>query len=146
LNKIPARKVSFLLPQNVWQSVEELALRRHISPSELIRQFITKELSVEATKADMDEIRSHIRAELEGYLQPQIERLVKIMVKTGISASAGYYLTAKALSSFVPAHLQTEFEVALMESKKLGIAHMRVTDAKLAEYMAENEQRLNRKV
>lgn len=146
MSKAPARKISFLLPQDVWQSVEELALRRHISTSELIRQFIGKGLSVEATKADMDEIRSHIRAELEGYLQPQIERLVKIIVKTGISASAGYYLTAKALSDFVPTHLQTEYETALMESKKLGIAHMRVTDARLAEYMAENEQLLNRKV
>lgn len=102
---------------DTFSSLEELSAKRQITPSELIRQYINKGLSVDATIADMDNIRSHIRAELESYLKPQVDRIIKCVIKGGISSSASYYLNAKALAEFIPAHLQVEYENALMERR-----------------------------
>ncbi len=140
------KKVSFLLPMNTFNSIEELSAKRLITPSELIREYINKGLSVDATLADLDNIRSNIRAELESYLKPQVERIIKCVIKGGIASSAGYYLNAKAISCFVPEHLQSEYESALMESKKLGVAHMQVRDRKVDEFMKESEDKLDKKI
>ena len=146
MSKLETKKVSFLLPMNTFVSLEELSAKRQITPSELIREYINKGLSVDATLADMDNIRSHIRAELESYLKPQVERIIKCVIKGGIASSAGYYLNAKAISRLVPSHLQSEYESALMESKKLGVAHMQVRDRKVDEFMRESEDKLNAKI
>ncbi len=146
MNKLETKKVSFLLPMNTFIAVEELSAKRLITPSELIREYINKGLSVDATLADLDNIRSNIRAELVSYLKPQVERIIKCVIKGGIASSAGYYLNAKAISSFVPSHLQSEYESALMESKKLGVAHMQVRDRKVDEFMKESEDKLDRKL
>lgn len=140
------RKVSIRMMNDTYLALEELAASRRITPSELIRQYIDKGLSVDATLADMDNIRSHIRAELESYLKPQVDRIIKCVIKGGITSSAGYFLTAKALASFVPPHLQVEYESALMESKKLGIAHMQVKDKKVEDFMKKSEKKLDSKI
>ena len=144
--KLETKKVSFLLPMNTFIAVEELSAKRLVTPSELIREYINKGLSVDATLADLDNIRSNIRAELESYLKPQVERIIKCVIKGGIASSAGYYLNAKAISSFVPSHMQSEYESALMESKKLGVAHMQVRDRRVDEFMKESEDKLDNKI
>lgn len=140
------RKISVRILSDTYASLEALATSRRITPSELIREYIDKGLSVEATLADMDNIRAHIRAELESYLRPQVDRIIKCVVKGGITSSAGYFLTAKALADFVPPELQVEYEDALLESKKLGIAHMQVKDNKVEEFMRQSEKNLDNKI
>ncbi len=140
------RKISVRILSDTYASLEALAASRQITPSELIREYIDKGLSVEATLADMDNIRAHIRAELESYLRPQVDRIIKCVVKGGIASSAGYFLTAKALADFVPPELQVEYEDALLESKKLGIAHMQVKDNRVEEFMMQSEKNLDNKI
>ena len=140
------RKISVRILSDTYASLEALAASRQITPSELIREYIDKGLSVDATLADMDNIRAHIRAELESYLRPQVDRIIKCVVKGGIVSSAGYFLTAKALADFVPPEFQVEYEDALLESKKLGIAHMQVKDSKVEEFMTQSEKNLDNKI
>ncbi len=146
MSKKEIKKVSFLLSMNTYKSLEQLSAKRQITPSELIRNYIDKGLSVDATLADIDNIRSHIRAELESYLKPQVDRIIKCVIKGGISSAASYYLNAKALADFVPHHMKVEFENALMESKKLAVAHMQVRDKRIDEFMTESEKKLNKKI
>ncbi len=146
MNNKETKKVSFLLPMDTYTSLEELSAKRLTTPSELIRDYINKGLSVDATLADMNNIRSQLRAELESYLKPQVERIVKCVIKGGITSSAGYYLTAKVIASYVPPHMRTEYESALIESKKLGVAHMKVKDNKVEEFMEESREKLDNKI
>ncbi|MCK5128515.1 MAG: hypothetical protein KAQ68_01575 [Clostridiales bacterium] len=139
MNNSERHRMSFWIMDNTHKQLKKLADRKMISTSELVRQMITKSLSIQATKDDMDEIRSNIRAELESYLKPQVNRIIKCVIKGGIASSAGYYLNAKAISSFVPDYMQEDYEVALRESKKLGVAHMQVRDRKVDELMEEKE-------
>ncbi len=129
--------MSFWIKDDTHKQLKKLADREMISTSELIRQMIDKSLSVQAMKDDMDYIRSNIRAELESYLKPQVNRIIKCVIKGGITSSAGYYLTAKTLAAFVPPHLRNEYETSLIESKKLGVAHMQVKDNKVVEFVEE---------
>lgn len=130
----------------MYDSISSYSIKKSISISEAVRQLISKSLILEKTTEDMDFIRSNIRAELESYLRPQVERIIKCVIKGGIASSAGYYLSAKAISDFVPEHRQAEYESALMESKKLGVAHMQVRDRKVEEFMAESEEKLDNKI
>lgn len=139
MNNLNRHRMSFWIKEETHEQLKKLADRQQINTSELLRQMITKSLSLQATKDDMDEIRSNIRAELESYLKPQVDRIIKCVIKGGIASSAGYYLNAKTISSFVPEYMQEEYETALIESKKLGVAHMQVRDRKVDDLMEEKE-------
>lgn len=143
---IEQERLNLRVPKSMYESINAFSINKGISVSEASRKLISKALIMEKTKEDMDFIRSNIRAELENYLKPQVERIIKCVIKGGIASSAGYYLNAKAISSFVPEHLQAEYESALMESKKLGVAHMQVRDRKVDEFMAESEEKLDKKI
>lgn len=146
IKKLERKRLNLRVTEAMYDALEKLSAKQGITISEQIRLFINKGLSIEATQSEIDDIRSHIRAELESYLKPQVDRIIKCVVKGGISSSASYYLNAKALAEFVPAHLQVEYENALMESKKLGIAHMQVRDRKVDEFMTESESKLEKKM
>ncbi len=139
-------RLNVRVTKDMYNSINAFAISKGISISEASRQLLSKSLTLEKTKEDMDFIRSNIRAELEIYLRPQVERIVKCVIKGGITSSAGYYLTAKVLASFVPPHLITEYESALIESKKLGVAHMKVKDNKVEEFMEESREKLDNKI
>ncbi len=139
MSNVNRHRMSFWIKEDTHEQLKKLADRQQINTSELIRQMIGKSLSIKATKDDMNEIRSHIRAELESYLKPQVDRIIKCVIKGGIASSAGYYLTAKAISGFLPEHRQEEYEKVLMESKKLGVAHMQVRDRKVDELTEDKE-------
>ncbi len=130
----------------MYESIHAFSIGKGISISEAARQLLSKSLILEKTQEDMDFIRTNIRAEFESYLKPQVERIIKCVIKGGITSSAGYYLTAKALAEFVPPHLRVEYETALLESKKLGVAHMQVKDRKVEEFMEESEKKLGNKI
>ena len=135
MNTSNRQRMSFWIMDETHEQLKKLADREMVSTSELIRKMINKSLSIQATKDDMDYIRTNIRAELESYLDPQVERILKCVIKGGIASSAGYFLSAKALSRFVPPHLQSDYEAELRESKKLGVAHMQVRDHKVEDMM-----------
>ena len=140
MNTSNRHRMSFWIMDDTHKQLKKLANREMVSTSELIRRMIDKYLSIQATKDDMDYIRTNIRAELESYLAPQVNRIIKCVIKSGIASSAGYYLNAKAISSFVPPHLREQYEAALHESKKLGVAHMQVRDHKVEDMMEEQDR------
>ena len=146
MSGIEQERLNLRIPKHMYDSIDTFSIKKSISVSEAARQLISKALIMEKTNEDMDFIRSHIRAELESYLKPQIERIIKCVIKGGIASSAGYYLNAKAIANFVPSHMQSEYESALMESKKLGVAHMQVRDRKVEEFMTESEDKLDNKI
>ncbi len=146
MSGIEQERLNLRVPKHMFESINTYSIKKSVSISEATRLLISKALNIEKTSEDMYLIRSNISAELESYLKPQVERIIKCVIKGGIASSAGYYLNAKAISSFVPNHLQSEYESALMESKKLGVAHMQVRDRRVEEFMTESEDKLDSKI
>ena len=74
-------------------------------------------------------------------VDPKIERIIKLIVKSGIVSAAGYFLNAEMLAEFIPPTRQRELQNVLLESKKQGIVYFRLTDQEIEEF-AQNENKI----
>ena len=71
--------------------MEKLAAVRGISVSDIVREFVEKGLAVDGYKSDTDFIIEIIHKELKEVLEPQINRIVKMLMKIGkVSAGTMY--------------------------------------------------------
>jgi phosphoglycerate-specific signal transduction histidine kinase len=122
------------------KELQKLAVKQHISLAELLRRFIDKGISVDGHADGIDFIRRHIREELSNIINPKIERLVKLAVKSGVVSAAAYFLNAEMLAEFIPLSRQRDLQDALLESKKQGVVYFNLTDSDLAEFAANDNK------
>jgi hypothetical protein len=100
------------------------------TPSEQIRQFIDKGLSVEAINADMDNIQAYIDIAVKNAISPFMDRIIALIVKNTIVGASSWFMNIKAMENLIPPHLQEEFDDNLIFSKKAGVAYIKVKDMK----------------
>ena len=132
---------SIYLTKEMCEELDKKAARDKVSRNELIRRFIEKGLAVDGHAEGIDFIRRHIREELSNIINPKIERIVKLVVKSGVVSAAGYFLNAEMLAEFIPPSRQRELQDVLLESKKKGVVYFRLTDQELEEFAA-NENKI----
>ena len=133
------QKISLWIEQDTYKSIQQLAARQNTTCSHIIRQLLDKALGIEAVKQDIDYIRTSIRNELESILEPAINRIIKISVKSGIASSAAYFLCAETLAAYVPPQKRMDFEAALTEAKKLAVGYMRAKDTRNIDYLNDDD-------
>jgi len=124
--------------------LQKLAASQHISLAQLLRNFIDKGMAVDGYAEGIDFIRHHIREEIANQLNPRMERLIKLQVKSGIVSAAAYFLNAEMLAEFIPVSRQRELQDALLESKKKGVVYFRLTDQELEEFAANENRIINK--
>ena len=123
-------KRSITLSDEVYKTIEELAAKRNIKPSALMRELIEKGLSIEKTKEDMDFIRSQLRKELEDVLEPYMTRIIKLNVKIGTMSVLSAMAGARMLSKINFKSGLTYHEV-LEDTKKEAAAYLRVKEERM---------------
>jgi len=133
MDKKDVKKVSFLLPNDTYTALQTLSAKNLILPSEQIRQFIDKGLSVEAINADMENIQAFIDAAVKNALAPYMNRIIALIVKNTIVGASSWVMNIKALENLVDPELQEEFDDNLAFSKKAGVAFVKVKDIKESE-------------
>ena len=133
MDKKEVKKVSFLLPVDRYTSIEQLSARNLIVPSEQIRRFIDKGLSIEATHADMDNIQAYIDVAVKNAVAPFMDRIIALVVKNTIVGASSWFMNVKAIENLIAPHLQQEFNDNLAFSKKAGVAYVKVKDIKESE-------------
>ena len=139
-------KISFWVTEDQHKLLSGLAKTRHLSLSDYVRRTLEDGASVDGCKNDIDFIRRHIREELSNIINPKIERIVKLVVKSGIVSAAGYFLNAEMLAEFIPVSRQRELQDVLLESKKKGVVYFRLTDQELEEFAANENRIINKYV
>ena len=139
-------KVSFWITEDEHKLLSGLAQKRHLSLSEYVRRTLEDGASVDGCKNDIDFIRRHIREELSNIINPKVERIVKLVVKSGIVSAAGYFLNAEMLAEFIPPTHQRELQDVLLESKKQGVVYFRLTDQELEEFATHENKILSKYV
>ncbi len=73
------------------EDMKKLAAIRGISVSDIVREFVEKGLAVDGYRSDIDFITEIIHKELKEVLEPQINRIVKMLMKIGkVSAGTMY--------------------------------------------------------
>ena len=136
--KQPTVQITVKVKESQYKDLQKLARKSGVSLAELVRGYINKGMGVDTSKADIDFIRQNIREELSAQLKPAVERMIKLMVKSGIVSAAGYFLNAAALSEFIPPTRQREYEEVLAESKKLGVAYFRLPSNETEEFLKKS--------
>ena len=123
--------MSFAVTDKVKAELDTIAAKRHISTSELIRDYIDKGMNVDKTASDIDFIRKQIREELEIILKPQINRLAKLLMRIGMMTVSFCYFTSKIVHLFVPIRDRTSYEELMAQCKHNAAAYLNMRDASL---------------
>ena len=94
---LPSIRMSFAVSEKMKAELDVIAAKRHITVSELIRDYIDKGMNVDKTASDIDFIRKQIREELDIMLKPQINRLAKLLMRIGMMTVSFCYFTSKII-------------------------------------------------
>lgn len=124
---------------DMQKNIEKVARKNHRSVSEVVRQFIEKGLEIEGYTQDVDFIARIVRQEIKAQLAQQIDRLVKIQMKTGKISAALYYLTLKLYVDMVSSEKLVSLKEMATETRKLGIKYMCYKDHEIDNYLEDDD-------
>jgi hypothetical protein len=128
---LPNTRMSFAVSEKMKSELDTIAAKRHITVSELIRDYIDKGTNVDKTASDIDFIRKQIREELDIMLKPQINRLAKLLMRIGMMTISFCYFNSKLVHMFVPVKDRTSYEELMAECKHNAAAYLNMRDASL---------------
>lgn len=123
--------MTFAISEKVKSELEVLSAKRHISTSELIRDYIDKGMNIDKTASDIDFIRRQIREEMEAMLKPQVNRLAKLLMRIGMMTVSFCYFNSKIVHMFMPLEERTSYEELMAECKHNAAAYLNMRDASL---------------
>lgn len=94
-----------------------------------------KIMAVDGCKSDIDFIREQINIELKNILEPQIERIIKCVVKAGVMSCASYLINTLTINKLVDVNKREKFEQVTKEAKAKAVHLFRLKDADMNEYL-----------
>ena len=90
-------------------------------------------------KEDVDLITTVVRQEIKSQLDTQIDRLAKMLMKTGKISAGLYYLVLKLLRrQFGTTKSQSLKELAT-ETRKMGVKYMQLRDYQINDYLEDDD-------
>lgn len=113
-----------LLPEE-YEEIKRLASIKHVSMSEVCRQYIIQGLNGTITQDNLDFIVPVIRTQLKSILDPAVERLATISAKTCVQSGTAAYLSAEAILKFVPPDQQLEVEESYEAARKKAVRYLK---------------------
>ncbi len=114
--------------------MKKLVAVRGISVSDIVREFVERSLAVDGYKSDIDFITEIIHKELKEVLEPQINRIVKILMKIG-KVSAGTMYANLSLIQLISDEDQEAFYEMINRSLRLGVEYMKKRYVEIYQYL-----------
>ena len=121
------------------EDMKKLAAVRGISVSDIVREFVEKGLAVDGYKNDIDFITEIIHKELKEVLEPQINRIVKMLMKIG-KVSAGTMYSNLSLIQLISDEDQEAFYEMINRSLRLGVEYMKKKDVEVDQYLSQADE------
>ncbi len=121
------------------EDMKKLAAVRGISVSDMVREFVEKGLAVDGYKSDIDFITEIIHKELKEVLEPQINRIVKMLMKIG-KVSAGTMYSNLSLIQLISDEDQEAFYEMINRSLRLGVEYMKKKDVEIDQYLSQADE------
>jgi hypothetical protein len=131
------RSVTFSV--DTLEQLDKLAIRKRTTTAELVRGFVEKGLSVDGYKEDIDLIATVVRQEIKGQLDTQIDRLAKMLMKTGKISAGLYYLVLKLLLRQFGATKSQSLKELATETRKMGVKYMQLRDYQINDYLEDDD-------
>ncbi len=131
-------RITIRLSEDLKNAFLAEATRQNISVSELARQYIQKGLDADAYTAQMDYIVECTETAVRQAIAPQIERLVKLLMKIGKINGSGYYLQlANLLNDKDREDISTTSEV-VGNCNRLALKYMAQKDSDVEAFLLNN--------
>lgn len=131
-------KRSIRFETSTMEELKKLAALRNIYVSDIVREFVKKGLAINSYKEDTELIREIVREELKNVLEPQINRIVKMLMKIG-KAAAGTMYSNLNLIQHITDQDQQEFHELISRSLRLGVDYMKKKDIEIDTYLNQAE-------
>jgi len=131
------------------EEMQKIAVLRKVTVSDIVREYVEKGLKVDGYKEDTDFITGIIHQELKEILEPQINRIVKMLMKIG-KVSAGTMYSNLSLIQLINDEDQQAYFEMISRSLKLGVEYMKKKDVEIDVYLGnaggviEDSDRVNR--
>ncbi len=119
--------------------MKKLAAVRGVFVSDIVREFVEKGLAVDGYKSDIDFITEIIHKELKEVLEPQINRIVKMLMKIG-KVSAGTMYSNLSLIQLISDEDQEAFYEMINRSLRLGVEYMKKKDVEVDQYLSQADE------
>ena len=141
---IPGHKqLSVRLSDEDLERIHKFARKNNIAVAEQARRYIIKGMSVEAYQNDEEKILANTRAALKEVLDPQIERMVKIMVKSSIASSVNLLYTSMLLSRLCAREARPKLESFMENARHMGIKFVQLGKGSVDEFLKSSMEALN---
>ena len=137
INKNYNRSVVFA--PDMLEQIENLADRKGVSSSEIVRGFVSKGLSVTGYAEDTEYLTGIIRQVVGAEIGKQANRLAAMLFKVGIITSSNYFLAVKMLSDVISPSMQEDFKDINSNARKLGIDYMKQSGVGVVEFLEDDE-------
>ncbi|NCC78384.1 MAG: hypothetical protein EOM07_02125 [Clostridia bacterium] len=109
-----------------YKKIKNLAHKRGIMVTELLREFIDQGLQEKLAEENLDLVASVVRQQLDAVMKPHIERLASISSKAGHMSATSTFLNAQALVELVPKERQRDIRTMYENARKKAVEYMRV--------------------
>ena len=119
--------------------IKKVAALRNISVSDVVREYVKKGLTIDSYKEDTNLIREIVREELKDVLEPQVNRIVKMLMKIG-KVSAGTMYSNLNVIQHITDQEQQEFYEMVNRSLRLGVDYMKKKDADIDNYLSNVDE------
>ena len=127
------------LTKDMQQNLEKLARKNHSTVSETVRTLLEKGLEIDGYTQDVDFIAGIVRQEVKAQMMPQVDRLVKILMKSGKISAALYFLTLRLYVEMVSQDRLVSLKEMATETRKLGIKYMHFKDHEIDNYLEDDD-------
>lgn len=135
-------RLTIRLPAELKTQLELKAAKEHLTVSDLVRRYIDKGLNVEGYKSEIDYLSEIMKTVLSGVIEPQIERLVKLIIKLGKITGGGYYLQLANLLSSVNKSDVGDISETVNRCNRLAIKYMSQKDSDVERFLLNNMELL----
>lgn len=132
-------KRSVRFKANSIEEMEKLAAIRGVYVSDIVREYVEKGLAVDGYKNDIDFITEIIHRELKEVLEPQVNRIVKLLMKIGKASAGTMYSNLKLVQLVTDEDEQAYFDM-VNKSLRLGVEYMKKKDVEVDQYFGQVDE------
>lgn len=118
-------RITITLDPDIYQQIQEIANKRGLSMSDIIRQLLDISINTKITTENIDFLSNIMREQLRNILKPYMTRILSLESKTCIQAATSSYLCAETLNRFVPPNLRLDVEEAYRKAQNKAIRYVK---------------------
>ena len=128
-------KISIYIPEVAYDDLKKLSAKKKTSMADLVRNFVVKGLKVEYHDENTEEFRRMIHDEMSEVLKKEIERLIKLQVKSTTASAITMYTGLQIISeSFAD---DVSFTRVVASASKQASTYMKQKEKTDDEYMQD---------